>query len=117
MKFLIDAQLPTKLCEILGQFGFESKHVNEILQGDESSDQAIAKYADLHDFILITKDYDFYHSHMVLQTPQKLLLVNTGNIKNNQLFSLIRNNFIIISNSLSKNNFVELSNGGIIQHP
>lgn len=116
MKFLVDAQLPGKLCEILNQLGVESIHVDEILNGDESADLEIANFADIHNYIVITKDYDFYHSHMVMKVPKKLLLITTGNLKNHQLFHLIRNNLLLIINSLSKNNFVELSNDGIIVH-
>lgn len=116
MKIIVDAQLPTKLCEILNQLGFESIHVDELSQGDETPDAEIIAYADSHDLVVLTKDYDFYHSFMALNKPKKLLLITTGNIKNRKLFDLIRNNFMIIAKALERNNFVELSNEGIIEH-
>lgn len=116
MKFLIDAQLPVKLCEILEKFGLDSIHVDSLPKGDETSDVEIAKYADDNNLIVITKDFDFYHSHMVLQRPKKLFLISTGNIKNRQLFDLIRSNILVIKSLLQSCDFVELSNDGLTGH-
>ncbi len=116
MKLIIDAQLPTKLCEVMNELGFETIHVEELPSGDETSDREITGYADKNNLTVVTKDYDFYHSHMVLGKPRKLLLVTTGNIKNRQLLNLFRNNFMIIKSSLTTNTFVELTNNGIVQY-
>jgi predicted nuclease of predicted toxin-antitoxin system len=116
MKLIVDAQLPIKLCEILQQLGLESIHVDQLPNGDETSDWEITKLADLEDLIVVTKDVDFYHSHMALGQPRKLFLITTGNLKNRQLFDLFRNNALIIKNALNKSSFVELSNEGIVEH-
>lgn len=91
-------------------------HVDELPYGDETSDFEITMFADKQDRIVLTKDYDFYHSHMALGKPKKLLLVTTGNIKNKQLFNLFRDSFMIISNALEESSFIELNNEGIIIH-
>ncbi len=114
MDVIIDAQLPFKLCEILKQIGINPIHVQELPNGDETSDKEIIMYADKHNLIVITKDSDFYHSHMALGKPAKLLLISTGNIKNKQLFNLFRDNSLFLFNALLKNNFVELTTDGII---
>lgn len=116
MKLIVDAQLPTKLCEILSQVGLESLHVAALPKGDETPDADIVEFADRQNLILVTKDFDFYHSHMALGKPKKLFLITTGNIKNRQLFDLFRNNFLIIKAALNRSNFVELSNDGITEH-
>lgn len=116
MKLIVDAQLPVKLCEILQQLGLESIHVDQLPKGDETPDWEITKLADLEDLIVLTKDVDFYHSHMALGRPRKLFLITTGNMKNRQLFDLFRNNAIIIKNALNKSRFMELSNEGIVEH-
>lgn len=116
MKLIVDAQLPNKLCEIMQQLGLESIHVDDLPKGDETPDTEITKFADLENCIVVTKDFDFYHSHMALGRPKKLFLITTGNLKNRQLFDLIRNNILIIKNALSKSSFVELSNEGIVEH-
>ena len=116
MKLIVDAQLPTKLCEILNQLGLESTHVNQLPKGDETSDLEISLFSDSQEFTVLTKDFDFYHSHMTLGKPKKLFLITTGNLKNRQLFDLFRNNLMVIKNALDRSNFVELNNEGIIEH-
>ncbi len=38
MKLIVDAQLPTKLCEVLNQLGLEAMHVNDLPNGVETPD-------------------------------------------------------------------------------
>ncbi len=117
MKFIVDAQLPTKLCEILFELGIESIHVEELSKGDEAADAEIVGYADKNDLFVITKDYDFYHSYMAISKPRKLLpMITTGNIRNRQLFDLFRVNSKLIMNSAGASNFMEISSEGIIIH-
>ena len=116
MKLIVDAQLPSKLSSILNQLGIDAMHVDELPEGDETSDANIIEYADVNNLIVLTKDYDFYHSHMALGKPKRLFLISTGNIKNRKLFNLFRNNVEVISDSLKHYSFIELTNVGIIQH-
>jgi predicted nuclease of predicted toxin-antitoxin system len=116
MKFLVDAQLPVKLCEILQSVGLEAAHADSLPNGDESSDRDIAVFADEQDLIVVTKDSDFYHSHMILRQPKKLLLITTGNIKNRRLFDHIRANAQTIHNLFNSCNYVEMTNDSIIGH-
>lgn len=80
MRFLVDVQLPSKLCEILETAGLDSIHVDSLPKGDETTDREITVRADQEDLIVVTKDSDFYHSHMILGQPKRLLLITTGNI-------------------------------------
>jgi predicted nuclease of predicted toxin-antitoxin system len=116
MKFLVDAQLPLKLCEILKSLDIESEHVDSLPKGDESTDIEISNYADKNGLIVITKDSDFYHTHMVLGKPKKLLIILTGNIKNRALFDLIRTNSTTIKNIFEHSNFIELTHDSLISH-
>lgn len=116
MRFLVDAQLPSKLCEILQTAGFSAIHIDSLPNGDETSDKDISLYADQHDLIVITKDSDFYHSHMILRQPKKLLLITTGNLKNRALFDLFRANVLILRNLFETCNYVEMTNENIIGH-
>jgi predicted nuclease of predicted toxin-antitoxin system len=116
VKFLVDAQLTPLLCEILYQKKHDAIHVNQLPSGDETSDKVIIVIADLQNRIVVTKDSDFYHAHVATGKPAKLLLITTGNIKNSQLLSLIRNNITLIESLFENYNFVELSNTGVIAH-
>ena len=59
MKLIVDAQLPSKLCEILAQLGIDSIHVDALPEGDETSDLEISEFADKNNLIVPTKDFDF----------------------------------------------------------
>jgi predicted nuclease of predicted toxin-antitoxin system len=52
MKLIVDAQLPTKLCEILNQLGLESMHVDELPKGDETTDTEITNFLIVKIFLL-----------------------------------------------------------------
>lgn len=116
MKFLVDAQLPLKLCEILENSGFESTHVDFLPKGDETTDIEIARHADEQEWIIMTKDADFYHSHMISRKPEKLFLITTGNLKNRALFDLIRRHATAIKEQLKDCSFIEMTNDKLIGH-
>ncbi|MBI3521040.1 MAG: DUF5615 family PIN-like protein [Bacteroidetes bacterium] len=116
MKLLIDAQLPTLLAAILNELGYQSIHVDSLINGDESTDTEIINYAEKHQLIVVTKDSDFFHSHSLLKKPAKLLLVSTGNIKNKQLFDIFRRNHLKLYELFEIVNFVEINSNGIASH-
>lgn len=116
MKFLVDAQLPPLLCEIFEAAGFNSIHVDSLPKGDETTDQEITSYADSNNLIVVTKDSDFYHSHMINGAPKRLLMITTGNIKNHELFNLIRSNMLNIKNLFGSCNYIEMTNDGLVGH-
>jgi predicted nuclease of predicted toxin-antitoxin system len=60
VKFLVDHQLPPLLAGFLQSRGFAARHVRE-LGLDSDDDTTIWKYAIEHEFILISKDEDFFH--------------------------------------------------------
>ena len=76
----------------------------------------ISKFADAHNLIVVTKDSDFYHSHMIFKQPNKLLLITTGNIQNNTLFALIEANATNIKKLFETCQYVEMSNESLLGH-
>jgi predicted nuclease of predicted toxin-antitoxin system len=116
MKFLIDAQLPFLLAEILTQKGFEILHTNQLPNKDKTSDNEIRELSLKDDYIIITKDSDFMDSFIVHKIPKKLLIVTTGNIKNKELLNLFRQNFVNIAELFNENDLIELNNIDIIVH-
>lgn len=88
MKFLCDVHISYKLSAHLISLGFESHHVNEILNKSETKDAEICKYADRNDLIVITKDADFRDFFFIKSTPKKLIKVNLGNVSNNRLIEI-----------------------------
>ena len=63
MKFICDVHISIKLVKFLISKNYNCVHVNTILDKWFTKDNAIAKYKDLNDLLLITKDGDFRASH------------------------------------------------------
>lgn len=63
--------------------------------------------------MVVTKDTDFYHSHMLHQKPARLFLIQTGNIKNRKLFDLVRNNHEMIKQYAEEYRYMELHHEGV----
>lgn len=92
MRFLCDVHVSFKLVKFLTSKNYECIHVNSILDKWFTKDEAIAKYSDQNDLILITKDADFRDSYYLNNTPKKLIKINLGNISNSDLILIIENN-------------------------
>lgn len=116
MKYLVDAQLPYLLAEIMRQKGYDVVHTDDLPDKDETNDTTIRQLAMLENRIVITKDSDFQDSYLLFKQPPKLLLVTTGNIKNRKLLDLFRQSFQTIDRFFDTHSFIELSNDEIIVH-
>lgn len=73
MKFIIDAQLPYILRDFLNKNKFNSVHAIDLPNKDSSTDKEICEYASRENRIVITKDYDFIDTHILKNSPEKLL--------------------------------------------
>lgn len=89
MKFLCDVHISYKVVNFLSKSGFETIHVNQILDKWNTKDRDICKFADSNDLIVITKDSDFRNSFFVDGSPRKLIKVNLGNISTSDLIESI----------------------------
>ncbi|HAK80513.1 MAG TPA: hypothetical protein DCM71_27340 [Runella sp.] len=116
MRFLVDAQLPTLLATWIREKGYEVVHTDDLPNKDETEDQEIRVYADINNCIVISKDADFYNSYILRNSPKKLLLISTGNIKNRQLLDLFRKNFSELVKLFSFYSLIEMNNTEIIAH-
>ncbi len=96
MKFICDVHMPIRLSKFLATQGAESIHVNQVLTGSSTPDAVISQYADQNDYIVITKDTDFRNAYLLKKTPRKLIRVCLGNISNDRLIELFRNQLALI---------------------
>jgi len=92
MNFLCDVHISYKLSKHLGDLGHNSEHVNQILDKWNTPDKDIAKYVDENNSILISKDSDFQSSHILINSPKKLIKINLGNISNTELIDIFSKN-------------------------
>ena len=90
MKFLVDAHLPRSLCYILAEAGYDAIHTSQLPQQNRTADDVINHLSVAEQRIVISKDTDFYYSHILHQRPYKLLLVRTGNLRARDLVMLIQ---------------------------
>jgi predicted nuclease of predicted toxin-antitoxin system len=116
VRFLIDAQLPYLLCEVLKAKGFEALHTSELPAKNATTDGELNRISIEEDWILITKDNDFRHSHLLSGVPRKLILLRVGNTRNNELLNLFRRNMDAIVSMLLTSDFIEITSSRIVQH-
>jgi len=114
MKFIVDAQLPFQLAFFIQRKGFDALHTNDLPDKERTSDDYIRELAQRDNRIVITKDSDFIDSFMLKSIPKQLLLITTGNIKNQQLFYLLEQNWDKIINMFETCNLVEMNNTSIV---
>lgn len=96
MKFLVDAHLPRQLVSLLRDAGHESLHTRDLTLQNRTPDEVVNQISLVDKRVVITKDADFVSSHLLQGKPYKLLLVSTGNIKNNELVALFEQNLGLI---------------------
>jgi len=87
MKFLVDAHLPPSLCAVLARHGHDVKHTLDLPAKNATKDISLNQFSVDEQRILISKDSDFFYSHLVLGRPWKLVLVKTGSITKGELCS------------------------------
>ena len=80
MNFLVDAQLPRRVCAILAQHGHNAIHTRELPTGNATKDSLINEISISEQRVVVSKDSDFFYSHVLHGRPWKLLLIKTGNL-------------------------------------
>ncbi|HIL69799.1 MAG TPA: hypothetical protein EYG38_08120, partial [Verrucomicrobia bacterium] len=108
MKFLVDAHLPRRLCTLLAEHGHDVVHTRELSAGNSTKDRIINRLSLEEQRVVISKDSDFFYSHLLQGRPWKLLLVRTGNISTRNLCILLERNLPMIEDSLLKHTLVEI---------
>lgn len=116
MRFLVDAQLPARLCRLLEELGHEALHTSALPDGNASTDAEVAAVADQEGRVVVTKDRDFRDGHLVSGSPAKLLVVATGNISNDALLRIFEVNLERIADALNDADFVELGRDSLRVH-
>lgn len=108
MRFLVDAHLPLGICALLQAAGHDAIHTRQLPAQNLTTDQAINDLSVRELRVVISKDTDFYYSHLLLQRPHKLLLVRTGNLRTRELKRIFETHLPTIIDALEANSLVEL---------
>ncbi len=108
MKFLLDAHLPRSLCALLDQHGHDATHTFSLPAQNATKDGVINQISFEEQRVVVSKDTDFFYSHLLHRRPWKLLLVRTGNIGTRDLRALIERNLPAIVTALESHSLVEI---------
>jgi predicted nuclease of predicted toxin-antitoxin system len=109
MKFLVDAHLPASLCRLLGERGHDVRHTRDLAAGNRAADEALIVVARREQRVVVTKDADFYHSHLLHGEPEKLVLVRVGNLRKRDLLRHFSEHLPALEKALRKHDLVELA--------
>ena len=74
MRFVVDARLPPGLCGLLRAVGHDAIHTSALPAANRTPDEAINQMAERDQRVVVTKDTDFYHSHVLFGRPPSSLL-------------------------------------------
>jgi len=105
MKFLLYVHIAFKVRNFLRSKGLEAVHVNEILDKWYTTDSQIGIYADLHGYIVLTKDMDFRNSFLIKRSPGRIVRICLGNISNDDLIRLLNKYWLPLEKIASKGHF------------
>ena len=95
MKLLFDENLSPKLVRLLSDLFPGSIHVHDCGLG-ASDDGEIWRFAVAEDFMIVSKDLDFYDRSMVYGSPPKLIWLRTGNRSTADIERLLRDHATVI---------------------
>jgi predicted nuclease of predicted toxin-antitoxin system len=109
MKFLVDAHLPPSLARLLREAGHDAAHTSQLPLGNRTGDGVLRQLCTSEARVLVTKDTDFYYSHLLHGEPPKLVLVRVGNLKARELTAVFLQHLPRVIQSLQHGNLVELT--------
>jgi len=116
MKFIIDAQLPISLSNLLKSRGHDSIHTLDLPNKNKSKDYFITSISIKENRIVVTKDNDFLESYLIHGEPQKLILVRTGNVSNAELKAIFDKHLDKIASLIEENSLIEITKSEIVIH-
>lgn len=116
MKFLVDAQLPPRLARFLAGAGHDTIHTMNSVEGNRTSDVAVAQRADADGRVVVTKDRDFRDGPFLQGSPCRLLVVAIGNVSNAALLELFESHLEAVLAAFEEADYVELGPHALVLH-
>lgn len=92
MKLLFDHNLSPRLVARLADIYPQSSHLY-FLGLDQASDRNVWQYARDNEYIIVTKDADFYDLVILLGSPPKLIWIRLGNCTTSEIDVLLRSRY------------------------
>lgn len=100
MKLLLDENLSRRVVPLLVT---DFPGTTQIaLQGmEQASDSEIWQFARENDFVIVTKDADFYELSLLHGAPPKVIWLKTGNVAKAEIVSVLLGNRVAIEEALA----------------
>ena len=96
MKLLLDENLSDKIIYRIADLYPDSAHVKTL--GLINTDDAIIwEYAKTNDFVIVSKDSDFYQRSLLYGHPPKFIYLRIGNSPTSKIVQILRDNFDTIA--------------------
>ena len=114
MKFLIDAQLPKKLCQLFKWKGYDALHTLDLPNKNRTKDSEINQISIDQKRVLINKDLDFIESLLISKINHINLFMYLLEILNKRLLEIFVKNFDKIIEVIKTNRLIELTDTNII---
>lgn len=100
MNFLIDANLPPRLCAWLKSRGHVAEHLVD-LKLLKATDSEVWGHATVQNLTIVSKDVDFYDRALLLGPRPQVIHVSVGNCSNARLFQIFASEWDNIERALS----------------
>ncbi len=91
MKLLLDENLSRRIVPFL-QDAFPGSTQIALIGMETASDREVWEYARHHEFVIVTKDSDFYDLSLLHESPPRVIWIKTGNVTKSAITSLLLDN-------------------------
>ena len=108
MRFILDAHLSPSLRQVFAAAGHDAIHTLDLPERNASRDGVLNAISMSEERVVVTKDTDFYHSHLLHGRPWKLVLLRTGNLGLKDTRALFEKHLPEIVSALSAYTLVEI---------
>ena len=95
------------------QHGHDATHRLDLQTGNKTKDPIINQISVLEQRVVVSKDSDFFYSHVLQGRPWKLLLIKTGNISSQDVCVLLERHLPTIETALQTHTLVEIDRSSI----
>ncbi|MBK9335846.1 MAG: DUF5615 family PIN-like protein [Lewinellaceae bacterium] len=116
MKFIVDAQLPSRLARWLQEQGYDVLHTLDLPDKNLTGDLTIISISVAEQRIVISKDSDFFDYYLLKGQPYKLLFLTAGNMINRDMVALFESNWPQLSQLLEQNSVIEMDRDRVTVH-
>jgi predicted nuclease of predicted toxin-antitoxin system len=114
MKFIVDAHLPPSLIQVFRTGGHDAIHTLDLPDQNAARDSALNAVSLSEQRVVVTKDTDFYYSHLLHGRPWKLVLVRTGNMGLKDTKLLFETHLPAIITALANCSLVEIDRQRVV---